>query len=193
MFAPTICLLCKTAIRFKMFHVKHSGIIPGKLHILFCKGGLHMKISRELYKTMQDQTAPRSKSWKNIPLAFLIGGLICTIGEAGIHILTEYCGMEQKNASAWVSIGLVAVSAVCTGLGWYAKLGKHAGAGTLVPITGLPTAWFPPPSRHAPRAGSWASAHAFSPSPGRSSSTAPPHPWCTGCSIISGRFSGESD
>ncbi|MFR6495743.1 MAG: SpoVA/SpoVAEb family sporulation membrane protein [Ruminococcus sp.] len=55
---------------------------------------------------------------KNIPLAFLIGGLICTIGEAGIHILTEYCGMEQKNASAWVSIGLVAVSAVCTRLGW---------------------------------------------------------------------------
>ena len=99
-----------------------------------------MKISRELYKTMQDQTAPRSKSWKNIPLAFLIGGLICTIGEAGIHILTEYCGMEQKNASAWVSIGLVAVSAVCTGLGWYAKLGKHAGAGTLVPITGFANA-----------------------------------------------------
>ena len=45
--------------------------------------------------------------------------------------------MEQKTASAWISIGLVAASAVCTGLGWYAKLGKHAGAGTLVPITGF--------------------------------------------------------
>lgn len=44
---------------------------------------------------------------------------------------------EQKTAAAWISIGLVAVSAVCTGLGWYAKLGKHAGAGTLVPITGF--------------------------------------------------------
>lgn len=96
-----------------------------------------MKISQELYKTMQDQTAPRSKSWKNIPLAFLIGGLICTIGEAGIHILTEYCGMDKKPASAWVSIALVAISAILTGLGWYAKLGKHAGAGTLVPITGF--------------------------------------------------------
>ena len=96
-----------------------------------------MKISRELYQTMQNQTAPKSKSWKNIPLAFLIGGLICTIGEAGIHILTEFCGVEQKTAAAWISIGLVAVSAVCTGLGWYAKLGKHAGAGTLVPITGF--------------------------------------------------------
>ena len=96
-----------------------------------------MKISRELYQTMQNQTAPKSKSWKNIPLAFLTGGLICTIGEAGIHILTEFCGVEQKTAAAWISIGLVAVSAVCTGLGWYAKLGKHAGAGTLVPITGF--------------------------------------------------------
>ena len=46
-----------------------------------------MKISRELYKTMQDQTAPRSKSWKNIPLAFLLGGLICTSGVAAIIIL----------------------------------------------------------------------------------------------------------
>ena len=99
-----------------------------------------MKISRELYQTMQNQTAPKSKSWKNIPLAFLIGGLICTIGEAGIHILTEFCGVEQKTAAAWISIGLVAVSAVCTGLGWYAKLGKHAGAGTLVPITGFSNA-----------------------------------------------------
>ena len=99
-----------------------------------------MKISRELYQTMQNQTAPKSKSWKNIPLAFLTGGLICTIGEAGIHILTEFCGVEQKTAAAWISIGLVAVSAVCTGLGWYAKLGKHAGAGTLVPITGFANA-----------------------------------------------------
>ena len=96
-----------------------------------------MNISRELYQTMQDQTAPKSKAWKNIPLAFLIGGLICAIGEAGIHILTEFCGVEQKTASAWISIGLVAASAVCTGQGWYAKLGNHAGAGTLVPITGF--------------------------------------------------------
>ena len=103
-----------------------------------------MNISRELYQTMQDQTAPKSKAWKNIPLAFLIGGLICAIGEAGIHILTEFCGVEQKTASAWISIGLVAVSAVCTGLGWYAKLGKHAGAGTLVPITGFANAMVSP-------------------------------------------------
>ena len=144
-----------------------------------------MKISRELYQTMQNQTAPKSKSWKNIPLAFLIGGLICTIGEAGIHILTEFCGVEQKTAAAWISIGLVAVSAVCTGLGWYAKLGKHAGAGTLVPITGFSNAVTSPaldplPLRHAQRAGSSALAPAFLPLRGRSFSTALPLPWCTG-------------
>lgn len=96
-----------------------------------------MQISKEMYQSMQKQTAPRSPSWKNIPLAFLIGGLICTLGEAGIHMLTEFCGMERKPASAWISIALVALSAVLTGLGWYAKLGKYAGAGTLVPITGF--------------------------------------------------------
>lgn len=96
-----------------------------------------MKISQDLYQTMQDQTAPKSKSWKTIPLAFVIGGLICTIGEAGIHILTEYCDMERKPAAAWISIALVAISAILTGLGWYAKIAKQAGAGTLVPITGF--------------------------------------------------------
>ena len=120
-----------------------------------------MKISRELYQTMQNQTAPKSKSWKNIPLAFLTGGLICTIGEAGIHILTEFCGVEQKTAAAWISIGLVAVSAVCTGLA-------------------LQTVWFPLPLRHAQRAGSSALAPAFLPLRGRSFSTALPLPWYTG-------------
>lgn len=96
-----------------------------------------MNISKDLYETMQKQTAPKSKSWKNIPLAFCIGGLICTIGEIGIHILTEFWGIDNKTASAWISIGLVALSALLTGLGLYAKLGKFAGAGTLVPITGF--------------------------------------------------------
>ena len=68
-----------------------------------------MEINKDLYETMQQQTAPKTKSWKTIPLAFLIGGLICTVGEAGIHILTEFVGMDRKPAAAWISIGLVAV------------------------------------------------------------------------------------
>ncbi len=96
-----------------------------------------MKISRELYKTMQDQTAPRSKSWKNIPPG-VSDRRTDLHHRRGRHPYSHgILRHGTKNASAWVSIGLVAVSAVCTGLGWYAKLGKHAGAGTLVPITGF--------------------------------------------------------
>ena len=96
-----------------------------------------MNISRELYQTMQDQTAPKSKAWKNIPLAFLIGGLICAIGEAGIHILTEFCGVEQKTASAWISIGLVAVSASAPVWAGTPNWASTPARGTLVPITGF--------------------------------------------------------
>lgn len=96
-----------------------------------------MKITPELYETMEKKVAPKTKSYITIPSAFLIGGLICALGEAGIHVLTEYAGMPQKSASAWVSITLVAISALLTGMGWYAKLAKKAGAGTLVPITGF--------------------------------------------------------
>ena len=52
----------------------------------------------------------------------------------------ERYGLDKTSASAWTSIILVTASAVCTGFGWYEKLAKHAGAGTLVPITGFSNA-----------------------------------------------------
>ncbi|MBQ8825087.1 MAG: stage V sporulation protein AC [Ruminococcus sp.] len=95
-----------------------------------------MKVSRELYSDMQNQVAPKSKSYKNIPLAFVIGGLICVIGQLLISMFMSF-DFEQKEASAWASIILVGASALFTGLGLYEKIAKHAGAGTLVPITGF--------------------------------------------------------
>lgn len=96
-----------------------------------------MKPTKELYQQMQKQKAPKSKTWKNLPLAFLFGGLICALGEGGIQLLTGAFSMEEKTASSWISLTLVLLSTIFTGLGWYAKLAKHAGAGTLVPITGF--------------------------------------------------------
>ena len=61
------------------------------------------------YEKYASQFTPKPDYFGNGLKAFLIGGLICTIGEAGIHILTEYCGMDKKPASAWVSIALVAI------------------------------------------------------------------------------------
>ena len=139
-----------------------------------------MKISRELYQTMQNQTAPKSKSWKNIPLAFLTGGLICTIGEAGIHILTEFCGVSRKqlprgSLSGWWQS--VQSALVWAGTPSWANTPEPA---RWCPLPALQTVWFPLPLRHAQRAGSSASAPAFLPLRGQSFSTALPLPWYTG-------------
>ncbi len=98
-----------------------------------------MRVSRELYQEMQKQTAPKTKSYYTIPVAFLVGGLICTLGELLLHFYS-FLGCDKTAAAAFTSITLVGLSALLTGLGWYEKLAKHAGAGTLVPITGFANA-----------------------------------------------------
>ena len=95
------------------------------------------------YDTMVKQASGDSPSWKNIPFAFLIGGLICTIGEGLLH-LYQYAGLTADWAGAMVSVTLIATSALLTGLGVYDKIAKHGGAGTLVPITGFANAGVSP-------------------------------------------------
>ncbi len=98
-----------------------------------------MKVTPEEYQKMQKQASPPSKSYINIPMAFLIGGLICVVGQL---LLEGYSalGLEKDAAAAWTSITLVSLSALLTGFGIYEQLAKHAGAGTLVPITGFANA-----------------------------------------------------
>ena len=85
---------------------------------------------------MAKKASPPSPSWKNIPLAFLIGGAICVGGQL---LLTLYksLGLDKDQASLGVSVSLIACSALLTGLGLFDKIAKYAGAGTLVPITGF--------------------------------------------------------
>ena len=96
-------------------------------------------VTKKEYSEMSKKASPNSRSWVNVPMAFLIGGLICTLGEVIRNIFTHY-GAEKEAAGAWASIILVFLSALFTGLGLYEKLAKHAGAGTLVPITGFANA-----------------------------------------------------
>lgn len=98
-----------------------------------------MNISKQQYDTIVKKISPNSKSRTDILKAFLIGGLICSIGQGLLDIFTYY-GFDEKSASAWTSITLVFLSALLTGLGLYEKIAKHAGAGTLVPITGFANA-----------------------------------------------------
>ena len=98
-----------------------------------------MKISKKEYSELVKKASPPTKSYFTIPMAFLIGGLICTLGQVFIN-LYGYLGLDNEKASSLASITLVLISAVLTGLGVYDKIAKHAGAGTLVPITGFANA-----------------------------------------------------
>jgi stage V sporulation protein AC len=93
-------------------------------------------ITKERYKQMCAAADRGSKWYKNVPKAFVIGGLICVVGQllsAGYRAL----GLDEKASASAVSITLIFISALLTGLGLYEKIAKHAGAGTLVPITGF--------------------------------------------------------
>ena len=93
---------------------------------------------KEYTKLVQDM-GPKSPLFKDCFHAFWIGGLICVMGQLlinGYHAL----GLNQEQASTAASMTLVALSALLTGLSWYDDIAKHAGAGTLVPITGFANA-----------------------------------------------------
>lgn len=91
------------------------------------------------YKEYSDSKAPKSPVFKNSVKAFLIGGAICALGELFLKIY-QNCGMGEEDAGTLVSVTLIFLSMLFTGLGLYPKLAKHGGAGTLVPITGFANA-----------------------------------------------------
>lgn len=93
-------------------------------------------ISKEEYGERVKRASPNSPVVKDCLLAFLFGGIICTMGQA-LCELYLFLGLEIKDARAAVSVSLIFLSATLTALGWYDKIAKHAGAGTLVPITGF--------------------------------------------------------
>ena len=90
---------------------------------------------KEYGRLVQD-LAPKSPIWKDCLMAFVIGGLICTIGQLIMNGYTAL-GLEKTDASTATSMSLVVLSALLTGLSLYDNIAKHAGAGTLVPITGF--------------------------------------------------------
>ena len=91
------------------------------------------------YGKLVKEMAPKSPIVKDCAFAFLIGGLICTLGQA---LMEGYraLGLEEKDTGTAVSMTLVALSALLTGLSLYDNIAKYAGAGTLVPITGFANA-----------------------------------------------------
>jgi len=88
------------------------------------------------YNDYVNKKSPNSPILRDCFNAFWVGGLICSIGQ----IIMDFCiykGMDNTLASTVVSISLIAVSAILTGLNIFNRIGKFAGAGSLVPITGF--------------------------------------------------------
>ncbi len=88
------------------------------------------------YDALVREMSPKSPIWKDCLNAFWIGGLICALGQFFINMY-QNLGLEKQDASTAASMTLVAISALLTGLSLYDNIAKHAGAGTLVPITGF--------------------------------------------------------
>lgn len=95
-------------------------------------------ITKENYKQYVFEKMPKSSHWKNMFWAFLVGGLICVIGQAFIEFYKIWFGKED--ASVLASGTLVLLAALLTGFGVYDNIGRFAGAGSTIPITGFSNA-----------------------------------------------------
>ena len=92
--------------------------------------------TQKQYDKLVKEKSPNSPILKDCFNAFWVGGLICSIGQ----IILDFCifkGMDPTLASTVVSISLIAISATLTALNLFNRIGKFAGAGSLVPITGF--------------------------------------------------------
>lgn len=88
------------------------------------------------YQKLVDEISPKSPMCKDCLLAFLVGGIICTIGQFFLNYYIRL-GLDKNAAGTAASMTLVLISAILTGLSLYDNIAKFSGAGTLVPITGF--------------------------------------------------------
>ncbi len=93
-------------------------------------------MTEKQYEKLVDEMSPKSPMWRDCLNAFWIGGLICVVGQFFLNCYTNW-GLDKDAAGTATSMTLVALSALLTGLSLYDDIAKHAGAGTLVPITGF--------------------------------------------------------
>ena len=98
-----------------------------------------MQVTKKQYAQMVKEASPPSRKARDFIAAFVVGGLICMFGQflSEMYLKTEMTLDESKMA---VSVTLIFIAAVLTGIGVFDKIAKFAGAGTLVPITGFANA-----------------------------------------------------
>jgi len=94
------------------------------------------KVRDKMYNQYVKKATPKRSMIGNIGKAYLIGGLICVLGQ-GLLTLYQSFGLEKEVAASYTTLSLIFLSVLTTGLNWYQRLACFAGAGTVVPITGF--------------------------------------------------------
>ncbi|WP_297637880.1 stage V sporulation protein AC [uncultured Clostridium sp.] len=94
---------------------------------------------KKRFDKLAKETSPKPKIIRNCIRAFLVGGLICTLGEGIGNIIVKF-GVSSDNKGVVVSIIMIFLGALLTGVGVYDKIATFAGAGSVVPITGFANA-----------------------------------------------------
>ena len=102
-----------------------------------------MKNKKTAYQKYADKTAKKSPLFVDCIKAFLVGGIICTFAELLYNFYLKI-SLKENTATILVPVTLIFLTAIFTSIGVFDKLAKHAGAGTLVPITGFANAVVPP-------------------------------------------------
>lgn len=113
--------------------MKNDNVSPRIEEIL---GEQDQELQKEKYNAYVENMTPKTNKFLNCGKAFLVGGLICLIGEA-LATFYQYLGNEEELAGFYVTLTLIGLSVLLTGLNIYQKLGQFGGAGSIVPITGF--------------------------------------------------------
>ncbi len=102
-----------------------------------------MDMSNKEYGKYVENLSQPSPIWKNMIWAFAVGGAICTLGQGLINLYKEF-DLSETEAAIASSVTLIVLAALLTGFGVFDDIAKHAGAGTVVPITGFANAMVSP-------------------------------------------------
>ena len=89
------------------------------------------------YEQYVKKVTPTHNIWLQMAKAFLVGGIICTLGQFILNYATNTLGLDKETAGSWCSLILVLLSVILTGFNIYPRIVKWGGAGALVPITGF--------------------------------------------------------
>jgi stage V sporulation protein AC len=108
---------------------------------------LQKGLTKQEYQQYVEKMSPKSKILRNVFRAFLVGGLICVVGQFFINIL-KLRGIDQERASTITTLIMVFLGALFTGLNVYDELGRFAGAGSIIPITGFANSIVSPAMEH---------------------------------------------